>query len=447
MDIPSDLIPLLAGAALGALVLWLAMKRTMKVEVKRLESEAAQLRTEKARLEERGLIQERQALQMQEELGSTRRSIVDLTSRLSGSCAEVGHLQEQLQNERGQLQDMRQYLTEQFKGIADNLLLENARKLQEQHREKLEDVLSPFRESIDRFEKKIDDNQREAIRDNQSLKEQLLALQKLNQSIGDEARNLTSALKGQAKTQGGWGEVILERILEKSGLCRGREYTIQSSHLSQEGRRLQPDVVVHLPDNKNLIIDSKVSLLAFERFCNCDDPDRKEVELKEHVASVRRHVRELAEKNYQRLYDLQSLDFVLMFVPVEPALNEAVNADAELYTDAFGLNIIIVSTSTLLATLRTIASIWRQENQNRNAMEIARLGGELYDKFVGFLADLQDLGRKIRSAQDSFDDAINKLGKGRGNLLRKAEELRRLGASAGKAIEPSLLDSADPDAS
>jgi DNA recombination protein RmuC len=427
-----DILAFGAGAALGALAIWLILRRGI---------------VESARIHERALLMERQLQQTTEELSGSRGTIVDLTSALSAAQTDASHLQEQLQNERQRLQEMQQTLTDQFKGIADSLLLESSRKLQEQHREKLEDILSPFRESMNRFEKKIDDNQRETIKDNQSLKEQLLALQKLNQSIGEEARNLTTALKGQSKTQGGWGEVILERILEKSGLARGREYTVQSSHVSEEGRRLQPDVVVHLPENKHLVIDSKVSLLAFERYCNSDDAGRKEVELKEHVASVRRHVKELAGKNYQRLYELPSLDFVLMFVPVEPAFNEAVNADPELYTDAFEQNIIIVSTSTLLATLRTIASIWRQEHQNRNAMEIARLGGELYDKFVGFLGDLQELGRKIRSTQDSFDDALNKLSKGRGNLVRRAEELKKLGARTGKAIEPTLLESADTDPS
>jgi DNA recombination protein RmuC len=426
MDIPS----FVAGAVLGALAIWLIFRRAI---------------VERARVQERNLLLEQQLQQTKEELSGTRTNVFDLTSSLSAAQTDCSHLQEQLQTERKQLQEMQRTLTEQFKGIADSLLLESSRRLQEQHREKLDDILSPFRESISRFEKKIDDNQREAIKDNQSLKEQLLSLQKLNQTIGEEARNLTTALKGQSKTQGGWGEVILERILEKSGLSRDREYTVQSSHRSEDGRRLQPDVVVHLPEKKHLVIDSKVSLSAFERFCNCDDTVRKDLELKEHIGSVRRHVKELAAKNYQRLYDLPSLDFVLMFIPVEPAFNEAVNADPELYTDAFEQNIIIVSTSTLLATLRTIASIWRQENQNRNAMEIARLGGELYDKFVGFLADLQELGKKIKSTQDSFDDALGKLSKGRGNLLRKAEELKKLGAKAGKSIEPALLDGADMD--
>jgi DNA recombination protein RmuC len=438
-----DILSFLAGILLGALVLWFVVRYRMKVEAGRLASEAVLLQTDKAKLEERCSLLERQVQHDHDALGESRGTIVELTASVSTSRAEAAHLQEQLERERGQLQEMQRTMSDQFRGIADNLLLETARRLQEQHRERLEDILSPFRSSIDRFEKKIEDNQREAIRDNQSLKEQLLALQKLNQTIGEEARSLTTALKGQSKTQGGWGEVILERILEKSGLCRGREYTVQASHLSDDGRRLQPDVIIHLPENKHLVIDSKVSLSAFERFCRCDEPARKAAELAEHVESVRRHVKELAAKSYQRMYELPSLDFVLMFVPVEPAFNEAVNAEPDLYTDAFEQNIIIVSTSALLATLRTIASIWQQENQNRNAMEIARLGGELYDKFVGFLGDLQDLGRRLRSAQDSFDDALGKLSKGRGNLVRRAEELKKLGARTAKAIEPSMLDGAE----
>jgi DNA recombination protein RmuC len=270
-------------------------------------------------------------------------------------------------------------------------------------------------------------------------------LKEMNQKITQEATNLTNALKGQSKTQGNWGEFILESILEKSGLVKGREYVVQESLTAESGKRFQPDVIINLPENKSIIIDSKVSLIGYEKFISSDDEREKQLALREHINSIRSHIKSLSGKNYQNLYQLESLDFVLMFMPIEPAFAYAVQSDASLFTDAFERNIVIVSPSTLLATLRTIASIWRQENQNRNALEIAKQSGDMLDKFTAFVDDLISVGKGLMSAKDNYDKAMNKLVDGRGNLVNRAEKIKQLGAKASKTLPPSILNRADLD--
>jgi len=263
--------------------------------------------------------------------------------------------------------------------------------------------------------------------------------------MSKDATNLTNALKGQTKTQGNWGEFILETILEKSGLVKGREYTVQESLTTHEGKRFQPDIIIKLPEGKTLIIDSKVSLNAYERFVSSEDERDRAANIKEHIASIRNHIKNLSSKNYQNLYDTKSLDFVLMFLPIEPALSLAIQNDMNLFNEAFEKNIVIVSPSTLLATLRTIASIWRQEHQNKNALDIARQSGALYDKFVGLLDDLKNIGDKIKATQNSYEDAMKKLSTGRGNLIGSVEKIKSLGAKTTKALPQNLLDSVEED--
>jgi DNA recombination protein RmuC len=267
----------------------------------------------------------------------------------------------------------------------------------------------------------------------------------MNQQITQEAKNLTTALKGQSKTQGNWGEFILESILEKSGLVKGREYVVQESITAESGKRFQPDVIINLPENKSIIIDSKVSLVGYEKFVSEDDENQKQLGLREHINSIRTHIKSLSSKNYQNLYQLESLDFVLMFMPIEPAFAIAVQSDPLIFTDAFEQNIVIVSPSTLLATLRTISSIWRQENQNKNALEIARQSGEMLDKFAAFVDDLISVGKGLVSAKDNYDKAMNKLTEGRGNLIGRSEKIKKLGAKASKTLPPSILNRADID--
>ena len=445
-----DFISLLIGLVVGSVAAWLisrfhfqSLKGLSQQEAESLRGELETLKTENGRSAERISLLDQNLTKTGEELSDARGTIIDLTSRLSRSQADLANLQERLQTQKQEIEALQTHLVEQFDSIANRILLDSSQQIQKQHKDKLEDILTPLRDKIERFEKKVDDTHKENIRDNQSLKEQIANLQKLNQSIGEEAKNLTTALKGQSKTQGNWGEVILERILEKSGLVKGREYTVQTSLTGEDGRRLQPDVIINLPESKNLVIDSKVSLSAYERYCSTDDEEQRAIELKEHIGSVRKHIKELSSKNYQNLYQLTSLDFVLMFIPIEPAFNEAVNADLELYQEAFERNIVVVSTSSLLATLRTIASIWRQENQSRNAMEIARQGGDLYDKFVGFVEDLVQLGKRIHATDEAYQEAMKKLVEGKGNLVKRAEEMKSLGAKATKSIPPKILERAE----
>ncbi|MCC7095433.1 MAG: DNA recombination protein RmuC, partial [Ignavibacteriaceae bacterium] len=258
-------------------------------------------------------------------------------------------------------------------------------------------------------------------------------------------KNLTEALKGQSKTQGNWGEFILESILEKSGLVKGREYVVQESLTSESGKRLQPDVIIKLPENKSIVVDSKVSLIGYEKYISEEDEHQKQLGLREHINSIRSHIKNLSGKNYQNLYQLESLDFVLMFMPIEPAFALAVQNDQAIFNDAFEMNIVIVSPSTLLATLRTISSIWRQENQNKNALEIARQSGDMLDKFTAFVEDLLTVGKGLISVKDNYDKAMNKLTDGRGNLISRAEKIKELGAKTSKSLPPAILNRAKED--
>jgi DNA recombination protein RmuC len=296
-----------------------------------------------------------------------------------------------------------------------------------------------LKEKIQEFEKKVEQTNKESIARNSALKEQITGLRELNLQITKEAENLTKALKGESKTQGNWGEFVLESILEKSGLIKGEQYETQVSKTADNSKRLQPDVVLHLPEDKHIIIDSKVSLTAYEKFTGSIDEPEREREIKNHLLSIRSHIRALSEKNYQSLYELGSLDFVLLFMPIESAFSLAVQSDPELFTDAYDKNIVIVSPSTLIATLRTIASIWRQENQNRNALEIARQGGQLYDKFVAFSDDLIKIGENLNTTKKNYELAMNKLSDGKGNLVTRTEKLRELGAKATKNMDRRLL--------
>jgi len=303
--------------------------------------------------------------------------------------------------------------------------------------------LNPLQEKIKTFEKKVEDTQKESISMHSALKTQLEGLKELNLQMSKEATNLTKALKGDSKMQGNWGELVLERVLEKSGLEKDREYFVQQSFQLENGSRVMPDVVVHLPDSKKLIIDSKVSLTDYERFVNADDTE-KELFLKSHVSSIKKHVEQLSAKNYQDLYDIESPDFVLMFIPIEPAFAVTVTEDNSLYNTAFEKNIVIVTPSTLLATLRTIDSMWNNEKQQQNAIEIAKQAGRLYDQFVNLTDDLLKVGNQLNTVKGSYDTTMKKL-TGKGNLLTKVENLKKLGIKANKHINDKLLKKAEDE--
>jgi DNA recombination protein RmuC len=403
------------------------------------------LNNKSSKTEERNRIYEENNKKLESELNSERNKKEELNSLYASLQADYNNLQNKLREQKEEIEQLQKKFTTEFENLANKIFEEKTTKFSEQSKTNLAEILNPLKEKISEFEKKVDETSRESIKGNASLREQLQLLKEMNQQITQEAKNLTLALKGGTKTQGSWGEFILESILEKSGLVKGREYKIQEVIYSEEGKRFQPDVIVSLPESKSVIIDSKVSLIAYENFVNSEDDIQRQVSLKEHITSIRNHIRNLSSKNYQSLYQLESLDFVLMFMPIEPAFALAVQNESNLFNDAFDKNIVIVSPSTLLATLRTVASIWRQEYQNRNAQEIARQSGALYDKFQSLITDLIDLGKRITTLQKGYEEAMRKLHTGRGNLIISVERIKQLGASTTKSLPQQLLDRADDD--
>jgi DNA recombination protein RmuC len=305
--------------------------------------------------------------------------------------------------------------------------------------------LTPLQDKIQLFEKKVEDTHKESIDYHAALRQQILGLREMNIQMSKETINLTKALKGDSKMQGNWGELVLERVLEKSGLEKGREYEVQQAFTTDEGNRVFPDVVINLPDGKKMIVDSKVSLTAYEKYINEEDDELKSNFLKEHVNSIKRHVEQLGNKNYQDLYQIESPDFVLLFIPIEPAFAMALNEDTTLYNKAFEKNIVIVTPATLLATLRTIDSMWTNQKQQENALEIARQAGALYDKFEGFVADLIKIGKKIDESKVEYAGAMNKLVEGKGNLISSVERLKKMGAKAKKALPDNIINRAELD--
>ncbi|MUU78257.1 DNA recombination protein RmuC [Winogradskyella endarachnes] len=368
-----------------------------------------------------------------------------LSTELSRRNTELENLQQQNLKRDAELEQQQIQLRKDFELMASKILEEKSEKFTLQNKENIKSILNPLEEKIKTFEKKVDDTQKESISMHSALKEQLLGLKDLNQQMTKEATNLTRALKGDSKMQGNWGELVLERVLEKSGLEKDREYFVQQSFTLDDGSRVLPDVVLNLPGNKKMIIDSKVSLTDYERLVNADDEQDKATYLKAHVNSIKRHVDQLSDKNYQDLYDIESPDFVLLFIPIEPAFAIVVNEDNSIYNKAFEKNIVIVTPSTLLATLRTIDSMWNNEKQQQNAIEIARQAGALYDKFEGLVKDLTGVGKKIDAAKSDYSSAMNKLVDGRGNLITSVEKLKKMGAKAKKALPEAILKRAEEE--
>ncbi|MFV0565077.1 MAG: DNA recombination protein RmuC [Flavobacteriaceae bacterium] len=366
-----------------------------------------------------------------------------LNSELARRNTEYENLQELNLKRDKELEERQAQLRKDFELLATRILDEKSEKFTLQNKENIKNILNPLQEKIKTFEEKVDTTQKESISMHSALKTQLEGLKELNQQITKEATNLTRALKGDSKIQGNWGELVLERVLEKSGLEKDREYFVQQSFTRDDGSRVMPDVVLHLPDGKKMIIDSKVSLLDYERMVNADDDDKAQF-LKAHIASVKKHIEQLSEKNYQDLYHIDSPNFVLMFVPIEPAFAVVVNEDNSIYNKAFEKNIVIVTPSTLLATLRTVDSMWTNEKQQQNAIEIATQAGRLYDSFVNLTDELIKVGNQIGTVQKSYEGAMVKL-TGKGNLVKRVENLKLLGAKATKQQNEKLLKRAEDD--
>ncbi len=376
--------------------------------------------------------------------------LIEAEKQVNTLNAQIATLSTQLQQERQQsieklalLQSARDELSSQFKNLANEILEEKSKRFSEQNQQSLGQLLEPLKSRLQEFQGKVEQVYVQEGKDRSALAEQVRQLMELNKTVSQEANNLTKALKGSNKTQGNWGELILERVLETAGLRKGEEFDVQESHTTGDGKRLQPDVVLHLPEDRHLVIDAKATLVAYEDYASAEDDKHRDAALKRHLDAVRAHIKGLSDKNYQDLYGLKSLDFVLMFVPIEPAFMLAVTHDRDLFMDAWNKNVLLVSPSTLLFVVRTVASLWRQEAQNRNAQDIAKRGAELYDKLAGFVEDMESLGNRLSQAQKDYDGAINKLSTGRGNLIRQAEMLKKLGVKPNKALPTPMVEQAN----
>jgi DNA recombination protein RmuC len=448
MDETGIIVAVLAGVLIGITggLLFLAVKNRQMAELKDglkdLEDAAVTLREKLAAEAERRAVAEEKSSRvpgLEEELGKT-------TQRNAVLQAKLSELETRLEDERRNadeklalLQEARDQLKLEFQNVANKIFEDKSQKFTEQNRDNIEGVLKPMREQLMDFKKKVEDVYDKESKDRVSLLNEIIHLKTLNERISGDAVNLTNALKGQSKTRGSWGEMILERVLEESGLQKGREYEIQTMYASEEGQRRHPDVIVHLPEGKDIVIDSKVSLIAYEKYCTADKEETRDKRLKEHISSVRTHIKALSGKRYEELEGIRTLDFVLMFLPIEGAFWTAIESEQGLFNEAFDKNIMLVSPSTLLATLRIISNIWRYEDQNKNALIIAKKAGDLHDKFVGFIEALDEVGQKIDKARDSYQTARNRLIEGRGNLVRRSIELRQLGVKAQKELPEGLI--------
>ena len=413
------------------------------------EKEKTSLEKEKSTFEERIIllqqakeVNEINTKESQKQIKEYQLQKESLLQKNSTQDSEIKYLQKKLVEHKNEVENLQKKFTNDFEVLANKILEEKSIKFTDQNKENIKNILEPLEKKIQTFEKKVTDSDEKRAGFQSALKTQLEHLKELNAQMSKDTINLTKALKGDSKMQGNWGELVLERVLEKSGLEKDREYFIQQSFTTDEGKRLLPDVVIQLPDNKKMIVDSKVSLVAYERYINEEEDSLKNQYLKEHLNSLKRHIEQLSDKKYEDLYQIESPDFVLLFIPIEPAFAVALNADNHLYNKAFEKNIVIVTPSTLLATLRTIDSMWNNEKQQKNAIEIARQAGALYDKFQGLLADLVGIGKRIDDSKKEYSNAMNKLFDGRGNLITSVEKLKKMGAKSKKSIPENIINRA-----
>ncbi len=397
------------GLAIGLGVYVVILRNTLKQQQKNIDEQNAQL--ELIRRERDQALQN--AIRFEAELDSERK---------------------QVQHRIESLNEAKEALTNQFKNLANEILEDKTKKFTEQNSQQLDALLKPLQTKLNEFKEQVSNSYEKESRERFALKNEIERLANLNLKMSDEARSLTNALKSDSKVQGNWGELVLESILESSGLRKGEEYLVQDSHTQSDGSRLQPDVLIKLPEGRHLVVDSKVSISAYTRHTEAPSLDLAEKELAAHIQSIKQHIQGLSSKNYSGITDITSVDFVLMFIPIEPAFLSALKTEPNLYQDALSKNIVLVCPSTLMATLRTVAHLWRQDQQNKNAMEIARQCANLYDKFVGFVEDLESIGKRLDQAQSSYHDAFNKLKSGKGNLIKAAERVKELGVKPSKLI-------------
>ncbi|WP_310555843.1 DNA recombination protein RmuC [Flavobacterium sp.] len=432
----SFIIALAIGIYIGKIIFSAKSQTEKTILEEKLNSLKEQSQIEKSTFEK-----QLQVLNFEKEQIRTEKDtfLIQLTKKE----ADFDSLFEKNKDQKQEVEQLQEKFTKEFENLANKILEEKTNKFTEQNNQNMKNILSPLQDKIQHFEKKVEDTHKESIDYHAALRQQILGLSEMNAQMSKETLNLTKALKGDSKMQGNWGELVLERVLEKSGLEKGREYEVQQSFTTTEGNRVFPDVVINLPDGKKMIVDSKVTLTAYERYINEEDEDLKSHHLKEHVNAIKRHVEQLGDKNYHDLYQIESPDFVLLFIPMEPAFALALNEDTTLYNKAFEKNIVIVTPSTLLATLRTIDSMWTNQKQQENALEIARQAGALYDKFEGFVADLIKIGKKIDESKIEYSGAMNKLVEGKGNLITSVEKLKKMGAKAKKALPENIINRAE----
>ena len=467
-------VGLIAGAALG----WVSGARQARGRAALLERELATAAEQAARGRAEAEGRERQVevlrgesgeqrarlagaeatlRALRERLDETEAALTDMTERrdevqrlMHSQAKELASATTELRNERelgaqklALLSEAREQLANQFKALANDILDEKSKRFTEQNERNLGQLLDPLKTRLTEFQAKVEEVQKEGIAGRSELRTNLENLMKLNQQLSEDAANLVTALRGSTKTQGDWGEFILEQLLEGSGLRKGLEYRLQETFTNEDSRRSRPDVIVNLPGHKHLVLDSKLSLVAYTDYCNAATEGGRSMHLAHHLASVRAHVTSLAKKDYHSIYGLRSLDFVVMFIPLEPAFMLAIAEDKKLWQEAYAKNVLLVSPTTLLFVIRTVANLWRQENQTRNVNEIVRRGAALYEKFAGFVADLEKVGERLKQASSSYDAAFHKLKSGPGNLVRQVEMLRKLGVKPGKTIPAGLVEEAE----
>jgi DNA recombination protein RmuC len=432
-------VALFIGIYVGKMLSASKFQSEKAISEERLNAINGQLQMQKEQFEN-----EKNNLHKQLQLSITEKENIrtekdSLAIQLSKKEVDFENLWERHKEQKSEINELQEKFTKEFENLANKILEEKSAKFTEQNTVNMKNILTPLQDKILVFEQKVEQTHKESIDYHAALRQQIIGLSEMNAQMSKETLNLTKALKGDSKMQGNWGELVLERVLEKSGLEKGREYEVQQSFTNAEGNRVFPDVVINLPDGKKMIVDSKVSLSAYEKWVNEESELLKIEFLKEHVISIKRHVEQLGSKNYHDLYHMESPDFVLLFIPMEPAFAIALNEDPSLYTKAFDRNIVIVTPSTLLATLRTIDSMWTNQKQQENALEIARQAGALYDKFEGFVSDLVRIGNKIKDTKTEYESAMNKLVDGKGNLISSVERLKKMGAKAKKALPENII--------
>ena len=423
-----DILFLFIGLALGFIAAWLIFRSR--------NDGSARSAVEKSK------IYEQQILELKQSLSDKERALIDLTAQFSARETELKNLNVRLQEQKAEMLEMGERFKTEFRNLANDILEDKSKKFTEQNKANLDQILKPLGEKIREFEKKVEETYDKETQQRVSLREEVRRLAELNQQISKEAQSLTKALKGDSKTQGNWGEVVLESILERTGLRKGIEYTVQNTFYDDDNQKMISDVIVHYPGERSIVIDSKVTLTDYERFITATDEVSRDEALKAHLGAVKKRINELATKNYQDIEEIKTLDFIILFMPVEPAYLIAIQNDPQLWSYAYEKRILLISPTNLVAVLKMIDSLWKQEYQNKNVLEIARQGGELFDKFVGFVDDLKDVGSRLQQAQKSYDDSLKKLSTGRGNLVKKAQDLQKLGLKTKKNLPEDLLNRA-----